>query len=129
VWVQATARARWRGRVAVVTNYRHKDATPHMPAACSCSFYTSGRLGDAWETMAVLRGGRALGWCYWGYPIVPISPYHWLGLLAHIPMLRQSAARRLFLFLCVRSLNSQGPRARGGADVFSRSEVFRAFCF
>jgi hypothetical protein len=26
-----------------------------------------------------------IGWCYWGYPIVPISPCHGLGLLAHIP--------------------------------------------
>jgi hypothetical protein len=58
--VQATARVRWRGRVVVVTNYRHKDATPHMPAACSCSFYTPGRLGDVWETMAVLWGGVRL---------------------------------------------------------------------
>jgi hypothetical protein len=26
-----------------------------------------------------------IGWCYWDYPIAPISPYHVVGLLAHIP--------------------------------------------
>jgi hypothetical protein len=26
-----------------------------------------------------------IGWCYWDYPIVPISLYHGLGLLVHIP--------------------------------------------
>ena len=55
-----------------VTNYRHKDATPHMPAACSCSFYTSGRLGDVWETMAVLWGGFRL--VLLGLPNSPNKP-------------------------------------------------------
>jgi hypothetical protein len=42
--VQATARVWRRGRVVAVTSYRHKDATPHVPAAGSCSFYTPGRI-------------------------------------------------------------------------------------
>jgi hypothetical protein len=62
----------------IMTNYRHKGATPHMPAACSSSFYTSGRLGDVWETMAVLWGG--VGLVLLGYSIVPISPYVVVGL-------------------------------------------------
>jgi hypothetical protein len=33
--------------------------------------------------MAVLWGG-ALGWCYWDYPVVPISLYVVVGSLAHI---------------------------------------------
>jgi hypothetical protein len=32
--------------------------------------------------------GGALGWCYWDYPIVPISLYVVVGLLAHIPIFR-----------------------------------------
>jgi hypothetical protein len=26
-----------------------------------------------------------IGWCYWDYPVAPISPYVVVGLLAHIP--------------------------------------------
>jgi hypothetical protein len=26
-----------------------------------------------------------IGWCYWDYPVVPISLYVVVGLLAHIP--------------------------------------------
>jgi hypothetical protein len=26
-----------------------------------------------------------ISWCYWGYPIVPMGLYHWIGSLAHIP--------------------------------------------
>ena len=37
-----------------------------------------------------------IGWCYWDYPIVPISLYHGLGLLAHIP----TAAFLTFLTCC-----------------------------
>jgi hypothetical protein len=56
-----------------VTNYRHKDATPHMPAACSCSFHTSGRLGGVWETMSVLWGG--VGLVLLGLPNSSNRPY------------------------------------------------------
>jgi hypothetical protein len=62
-----------------VTNYRHKDATPHMPAACSCRFYTSGRLGDVWETMAVLWGGFRL--VLLGLPNSPNKPIRCGGLI------------------------------------------------
>jgi hypothetical protein len=81
VWVQATARVRRRGRVVAVTNYRHKDATPHVPAACSCSFYTSGRLGGVCEAMAVLRGGFSFRLVLLGLPSSPNKPIPLAGLI------------------------------------------------
>jgi hypothetical protein len=69
-----------------VTNYKHKDATPHMPTACSCRFYTSGRLGDVWETMAVLWGDFRL--VLLGLPNSPNKPIRCGGLIGaytHLP--------------------------------------------
>jgi hypothetical protein len=41
------------------------------------------------------RGHRLhIGWCYWDYPVVPISLCHWLGLLAHIPTMVLAFATR-----------------------------------